>query len=176
MKYLLMCEGKNEEALVNLLIDNNKLILTREDLIGRKPYNIRQLTHPVIKTEIKHYNDEIIVYRTQDKQSDEVKVPSDLKDYVSKSRIFKFCTKPELEILLIINEGMLKDYNKSGLTPKQYALKNIKFNGRKYDQSTDFLINYYEKKVNNLVNNISEYKRIKKKHNKEEHYLCELLK
>lgn len=116
------------------------------------------------------------MYRIGDKQSDEVKVPSDLKDYVSKSRIFKFCTKPELEILLIINEGMLKDYNKSGLTPKQYALKNIKFNGRKYDQSTDFLINYYEKRVNNLVNNISEYKRIKKKHNKEEHYLCELLK
>ena len=171
-----MCEGKNEEALVNLLIDNNKLILTREDLIGRKPYNVRQLTHPVIKTEIKHYNDEIIVYRIGDKQSDEVKVPLDLKDYVSKSRIFKFCTKPELEILLIINEGMLKDYNKSRLTPKQYALKNIKFNGRKYDQSTDFLINYYEKRVNNLVNNISEYKRIKKKHNKEEHYLCELLK
>ena len=109
MKYLLMCEGKNEEALVNLLIDNNKLILTREDLIGRKPYNVRQLTHPVIKTEIKHYNDEIIVYRIGDKQSDEVKVPLDLKDYVSKSRIFKFCTKPELEILLIINEGMLKD-------------------------------------------------------------------
>lgn len=176
MKYLLMCEGKNEEALVNLLIDNNKLILTREDLIGRKPYNVRQLTHPVIKTEIKHYNDEIIVYRIGDKQSDEVKVPLDLKGYVSKSRIFKFCTKPELEILLIINEGMLKDYNKSWLTPKQYALKNIKFNGRKYDQSTDFLINYYEKRVNNLVNNISEYKRIKKKHNKEEHYLCELLK
>lgn len=171
-----MCEGKNEEALVNLLIDNNKLILTREDLIGRKPYNVRQLTHPVIKTEIKHYNDEIIVYRIGDKQSDEVKVPLDLKDYVSKSRIFKFCTKPELEILLIINEGMLKDYNKSRLTPKQYALKNIKFNGRKYDQSTDFFINYYEKRVNNLVNNISEYKRIKKKHNKEEHYLCELLK
>ena len=40
MKYLLMCEGKNEETLIDILLDKNKLKITRDDLIGRKPYNI----------------------------------------------------------------------------------------------------------------------------------------
>lgn len=43
MKYLVMCEGSNEETLINLLLDNDKLKITRDDLIGRRPYNVRQL-------------------------------------------------------------------------------------------------------------------------------------
>ena len=57
MKILVMCEGSNEETLVNLLLKNNKLKFTTDDLIGLKPYNIRQLKHPFIKTELKHYNE-----------------------------------------------------------------------------------------------------------------------
>ena len=82
-------------------------------------------------------------------------------------------------VLIIISNVLLSAVyyvNKVMLNSNFYQLTYYLFNGRKYDQSTDFLINYYEKRVNNLVNNISEYKRIKKKHNKEEHYLCELLK
>ena len=62
MKYLILCEGTNEETLINLLLDNNKLKVTRDDLIGRRPYNVRQLKNPVIKTELKHYNNSVIIY------------------------------------------------------------------------------------------------------------------
>ena len=43
MKILLMCEGANEEKLLELLLDEGKLKFTRDDLIGLKPFNIRQL-------------------------------------------------------------------------------------------------------------------------------------
>ena len=43
MRYLLMCEGKNEETLINLLLDNDLLKITRDDLIGMRPWNVRQL-------------------------------------------------------------------------------------------------------------------------------------
>lgn len=46
-----MCEGSNEEAILNCLLDANALKFTRDDLIGRRPYPIRQLSHPMIKTE-----------------------------------------------------------------------------------------------------------------------------
>ena len=43
-----MCEGKNEETIMELLLDNNKLNFTRNDLIGLKPFNVRQLKNPYI--------------------------------------------------------------------------------------------------------------------------------
>ena len=162
MRYLLMCEGANEEKLINLLLDNKKLVLTRDDLIGMKPYNIRQLKNPVIITELKHYNKPVIIYRIGDKQNDKLAIPPELKRIVTKDNIYKYCTKPELEILLIINEKLLSKYNKSKQTPKSFAKENIKLNGRNYDQSTNFLEEYYHgKKIDNLVNNIKEYQRIK---------------
>ena len=96
---------------------------------------------------------------------------------VNKKDIYKYCTKPELEILLIINEGLLKDYEKvkSIESPKTFAKKNIKFNDKKYDQSSDFLKNYYSD-INKLIKNLKEYKKYKKKHNKDELYLADLLK
>ena len=49
MKILLMCEGANEEKLLELLLDEGKLKFTRDDLIGLKPFNVRQLKNPFIR-------------------------------------------------------------------------------------------------------------------------------
>ncbi len=176
MKYLIMCEGTNEETLVNLLLDNNRLKISRDDLIGRKPYHIRQLRHPLVRTSLKHYNDYVTVYRIGDKQNDELVIPKDLKRIIYRESIYKFCTKPELEILLIINEKLVNEYLKSKKSPKDFAKENIKLNGKKYDQSSDFLANYYDRNIDDLVNNLIEYKRLKKKHKKDELYLADLLK
>lgn len=177
MKYLLMCEGSNEERLLELLLDNDKLIISRDDLIGRKPYHIRQLNNPFVKTMLKHYNKPVIIYRIGDKQSDKFPIPKDLRNIVSQDRIFKYCTKPELEILLIINEKLYDEFRKSrNKSPKSFAKENIIYNRRYYDQSSDYLIDYYsEKRISMLIDNLQEYKRIKK-HNKDELYLVDLLK
>ena len=102
-------------------------------------------------------------------------IPKELNKIVFKENIYKYCTKPELEIMLIIHENMVKEFNKSNRTPKSFAKDKIKLNGRKYDQSNEFLESYYSN-IDDLINDIIEYKRIKKDHNKDELYLADLLK
>lgn len=179
MRILLMCEGLNEEVLFNILLDANVLRFTRDDLIGRRVYPVRQLSNPTIKTELKHYGQPVKVYRVGDKQNDKLIIPKDINNIVFNNEIYKFCTKPELEILLILNEGLLKEFEKvkSIESPKSFAKKNIKYNGKKYDQSSLFLKNYYGgKNVINLVKNIKQYKKYKKHNVKDELYLADLLK
>lgn len=171
-----MCEGANEEKLLELLLDNNKLVITRDDLIGRKPYHIRGLDNPYIKSELRRYNKEVLIYRIGDKQNDKLKIPVELKDIVFKKNIYKYCTKPELEVLIIINEKQYRDFLKSKMSPKEYAKKNIKYNKKYYDNATQFYAEYYGgRRIKFLVDNLIEYKRIKK-HNSDELYLSELLK
>lgn len=179
MRILLMCESKNEEAILNILLDNDLLVFKRDELIGLKPYAIRQLSHPTIKTELKHFGSPVKIYRVGDKQNDKLVVPNDLKKIISRNEIYKYCTKPEFEILLILNEDLEKEYEKvkSKISPKSFAKKNIKINGRKYDQSTDFIRLYYGgNNVLNLIKNIKKYKAYKKHHQKDELYLADILK
>lgn len=68
-----MCEGQNEEVLLNHLLDADALCFTRDDLIGRRPYPVRQLSNPTIKSELKHYGLPVKVYRVGDKQNDKSK-------------------------------------------------------------------------------------------------------
>lgn len=134
MKYLLLCEGSNEKTIINLLLDAKKLKITRDDLVGLIPYNVRQLSNPTIKSQLKIYNQPVIVLRVGDTQKDNFPIPNDLKNIVSRDRIKKYCTLPELEILLIINEGMYKQFTKSSeKKPKTFAKKNIIYNKRRYD-------------------------------------------
>lgn len=111
-----------------------------------------------------------------DTQRDKFPIPRELSDIVSKDRIYKYCTLPELEILIIINEGLYKQFQKSKESPKTFAKRNIIYNNRRYDQSSDFLEMYYcGKRINMLVDNLIQYKHLKK-HKKDELYVADLLK
>ena len=82
-------------------------------------------------------------------------------------------------MLLILNEGLEKEYEKvkSSQSPKTFAKKNIKYNEKKYDQSSEFLKMYYGgSNVTNLISNIKQYKIYKKQHNRDELYLADILK
>lgn len=176
MKYLIMCEGSNEQCIINLLLDHDKLKIKRDELIGLKPHNAKQLKHPALVSELKHYGEEVTILRIGDTLKDEIKIPKDLKSLVSKDRIYKFCTKPELEILLIISEGKFKDYMKKHKKTKTYTKENISYNKRKYDQTNNFLEDYFGgKNIDNLVIAIKKYKELKS-NQKDELYLSDLLK
>lgn len=93
--------------------------------------------------------------------------------------IYKYCTKPELEMLLISNEGLEKEYEKvkSNMSPKDFAKKNISYNRKKYNQSSKFLEEYFGgANVINLIESIKKYKLYKKHNKKDELYLADLLK
>ncbi len=176
MKYLMMCEGRNEKAIMNLLLDANKLKITRDDLIELTPFNVRQLSNPTIISMLKNYNKEVAILRVGDSQRDKLIIPNELKDIVSPNRIYKYCTLPEIEILLIINEGLYNEFLKSNDKPKEFAKKHIVYNKTKYNQLSEFFVDYYGgKRIHNLIDNLKKYKHLKK-HNKNDLYLVDLLK
>lgn len=175
MKYLVMCEGPNETAVMNTLIDNGFLDITRDDLLELRVFHARQIkSNAVVKTALDLYPDSVTILRVGDTMNDELKIPREYKDKIVECK--KYCTKPELEILVIISEGLVNDYNKmqSRKSPKCFCKEYVKFNGKKYDNSTKFYTDYFSD-GNKLKQAILEYKRIHK-HCKDEHYLAELLK
>ena len=176
MKYLILCEGLNEVCIINLLLKYDKLKFKIDDLVALKPFQARQLSNPTIQSELKIYNKPVKVLRIGDTQRDKFGIPKLLKDIVLKEQIFKYCTLPELEILIIINEGLYKEFIKAKEKPKVFAKRKIVYKGIRYNQTNDFLEMYYGgKRIEMLVKNLKEYKKLKK-HNKDELYVADLLK
>ena len=60
--------------------------------------------------------------------------------------------------------------------PEDYSEKIIRFGKKKYDNSTQFFIDYYGSNPDSLVEAIRKYKRIKGSHKKDELYLADLMK
>ena len=178
MKRLIMCEGPNELEIMRILLENDKLIFGEDDLIGLEPYHARQITRSSqVKTQLNLYPDnDVLVMRIGDVQNEALKIPADYKEKIIK--VEKYCTKPELEMLLIISEGLVAEFEKtkSSLTPKDFAKQHIRCGRRKYDNSTQFYIDYYGSDPDMLVKAIKEYKRIRGAHKKDELYLADLLK
>lgn len=91
----------------------------------------------------------------------------------------KYCTKPELEILLIMAEGLLGEYEKvkSKVSPKEFAKAHIKLGKKAYDNSSKFYEDYFGNNVEALVDSIKQYKKLRgKTHDKSELCLYELLR
>ena len=81
-------------------------------------------------------------------------------------------------MLLILSENKFAEFEKvkSKKSPKIFSKENISYNRTAYDNSTEFYKDYYKNRIDLLVNSIKQYRRLKGKHSKDEHYLAELLK
>ncbi len=177
MKLLIMCEGPNELKIINILLENRKLKFTSDDLLGLVPYHARQIkSSGAVKTALNLYPDEVHIMRIGDGLNEELKIPTEYKDKIT--LIEKYCTKPELEMLLILSEELADEYEKvkSRVKPKEFAKEHIHCGRKKYDNSTAFYENYFGADCEKLVAAIHTYKRHNGSHKKDEHYLAELLK
>ena len=178
MKRLIMCEGPNELGIMRILLENDKLIFGEDDLIGLEPYHARQIiSNGQVRTQLNMYpGNDVLVMRIGDVQNELLKIPEDYREKIIK--VEKYCTKPELEMLLIISEGLVAEFEKtkSNVTPKEFAKQHIRCGRKKYDNSTQFYNDYYGLNPDALVETIKEYKRIKGAHKKDELYLADLLK
>ena len=178
MKRLIMCEGPNELEIMRILLRHDKLIFGEDDLIGLTPFHARQITgNAQVRTELNIYpGNDVLVMRIGDVQNEKLTIPEDYRDKIT--GIEKYCTKPELEMLLIIAEGLTKEFEKtkSSTTPKEFAKQHIRIGNNRYNNTTQFFRDYFGNRPEVLVGAIKEYKRIKKAHKKEELYLADLLK
>lgn len=178
MKRLILCEGPNELGIMRLLLESDKLIFDEDDLIGLEPYHARQITSSgQVRTQLNMYpGNDVLVMRIGDVQNESLKIPADYKEKIIK--VEKYCTKPELEMLLIISEGLIAEFEKtkSKVSPKVFVKQHIRCGRRKYDNSTKFYMDYYGSDPDKLVDAIREYKKIRGAHKKDELYLADLLR
>ena len=177
MKLLVMCEEPNELKIVNILLENHSLKFSSDDLLGLVPYHARQIkSSAAVKAALSLYPDEVHVLRIGDTQNEILKIPTEYKSKIT--LVEKYCTKPELEMLLIISEDLVDEYEKvkTKIKPKTFAKANIRCGKRRYDNSTAFYDEYFGADCKKLVSAIKAYKRHNGSHKKDEHYLAELLK
>lgn len=178
MKRLIMCEGPNELEVINILLENDALFFTEEDLLGLTPYHARQIkTNTQVRLALNMYSgSDVLIMRIGDKQSDRLAVPPDYRQKIC--GIEKYCTMPEIEILLIITEGLVKEFEKvkSTTSPKEFAKNHIRYNHRRYNNSTQFFRDYYGSDCGKLIEAINTYKHLKGSHKKDELYLADILK
>lgn len=176
MKFLIMCEGSNELAIMKILLENDCLKFNIDDLLDLRPFHARQIfKSTVIKAALSIYTEKVTILRIGDALNEKLKISSEYKNRIVE--IKKYCTKPELEMLIIISENLVSEYDKkkSKIKPKDFTKENVIYERRRYDNSTEFYKNYFSDYLK-LVNSIKEYKRIKSSHNKDELYLADLLK
>lgn len=165
-----ICEGKAEETIINKLLNNNKLIFSREELLEEKVIKCRSAKKFEKIYLGKRFDKKIIVYRILDSKVENFNIS---KAYKDKIEVVNVITSPEIEILVIINENKYDDYTnkyKSKTKASDYCKKILGFKNVK---TKEFLDEYFND-VENLINCIN----INKKHSKSSGYknLADILK
>lgn len=147
MRIVLACEGECEIALINCLLNKRQLSFKNEILLG-EPLKLRQLNEISSIINMLPKDEELIVFRIGDTLNDKqnFKNLEMRKEYI---KFIKICTKTEIEILPIINEGLYDEFlkYKSKIRPKEFAKQRIKkFDFIKYINEHDmmFCIHLYK--------------------------------
>ena len=177
MKLLIMCEGPNELEVIRMLLEENKLVFSEDDLLGLVPYHARQIaSSSVVQLNLNMYQGQVEILRIGDKLNEELKIPRNYRDKIVSVK--KYCTKPELEMLFIIAEHLEHEFEKvkSSVSPKTFSKEYIVYNRARYDNSTAYYRHYFEGRIELLTESIKRYRHLKGKHQKDELYLADLLR
>lgn len=148
-----ICEGTAEQVIMDLLLDNNKLIFSRDELLEHEVLRCRTGKNFEEQYLRKGFTEQITVFRILDSRRENFKLS---KAYQSKVKIVNVITAPEIEMLVILNEGKYADYKKSDIKPSIYCKSVLKYRDVK---SATFVKNYF-KDIDVLIRAILEYKRV----------------
>lgn len=148
-----ICEGTAEQIIIDLLLDNDKLIFSRESLIEHEVLRCRSGKKFEEQYLRKGFTEQITVFRILDSRRENFKIS---KAYIPKVRVINVITAPEIEMLVIFNEGKYTDYKKSGKKPSEFCKTDLKFGDVK---SSEFVKRYFSN-IELLIEAIHEYKRV----------------
>lgn len=153
-----ICEGGAERAILDLLLDNHMLIFEREDLIDKEVLRCRGAREFEDRYLKKGFDKKITIYRILDSRREQFKLR---KAYEHKIDVKNVITAPEIEKLIICNEGKYEDYEKKArrnpkLKPSTYCISELKYRDvKKYD-----FVKEYFSDIQVLLNSLYEYRRI----------------
>jgi hypothetical protein len=163
-----ICEGSCERAILDLLLDHHKLVFDREQMLEHKLLRCRSAREFEDRHLSFEHTSPINVLRVLDSRREQFRLR---KPYITQVKIFNVITAPEIEMLVIIAEGKVHDFRKSGIKPSAFCKGALGFRQVK---NYDF-VNQYFADVDQLISCIKEYRRISRIQNGE-YTLCDLLK
>ena len=163
-----ICEGSAEQAIINLLLEDDRLTFNNQQLLDRQIIRCRDGKSFESKYLRKGFNQKITILRILDSRRENFKLS---KAYEGKIDVINIITAPEIEMLIIFNENKYNEFKKSGMKPSDFCKSILK---HKNVKSYDFVKNYFAD-VNQLIKCIGEYKRVSRVR-KGEYTLCDLLK
>ena len=151
-----ICEGGAETAIMNMLLDQNKLIFSRDELLEGEILKTRKGKNFETRYLKKDFAGKIKVYRVLDSRRENFKIS---KAYQHKVEIVNVITAPEIEMLIICNEGKYLDFEKrKNMSPSEYCKSILKMKNVK---SVSFVKEYFSD-ISVLEKSLYEYKRISK--------------
>lgn len=150
-----ICEGGAERAIIDLLLDNDKLIFDRRGLLDGELIRTRKAKEFEKKYLRKEFLDKITILRILDSRREEFTLS---KEYRAKVDVINVITAPEIEMLVICNEGHYEKYKKSNKKPSQYCIEVLKY---KEVKSYEWVKKYFGD-IDALLNTIKEYRRVSK--------------
>jgi len=148
-----ICEGAAEKAIMEILLDADKLIFKRDDLLEGELLRCRSGKNFEEQHLRKGFTEKITVLRILDSRREQFKLS---KAYEHKIEVINVITAPEIEMLVIFNEGKYEEYKKSDKKPSDYCKTDLKYPNVK---STDFVKRYFAD-VTSLIASIVEYRRV----------------
>ncbi|MBO4831278.1 MAG: hypothetical protein J5569_02255 [Oscillospiraceae bacterium] len=148
-----ICEGSAERAIIKLLLDENRLIFTWDDLLEGEILRCRNAKKFEEQHLRKGFTDKITVLRILDSRRERFKLS---KAYASKIDVVNVITAPEIEMLVIFAEGKYDEYKKSKKKPSTFCKEDLKISDVK---SIQFVESYFAD-IEVLISAIREYRRV----------------
>lgn len=146
-----LCEGSMEKAIIEVLLENNRLIFEREQLLEEEVLRCRSAKNFERNYLNKTTNEMITVYRILDSANENFKLSG---PYLKRVTVVNIITAPEIEMLVIHAEGKYDDYVRKRMKPSDYVKQYLKLGEIK---SYKFAERYFHD-VDVLVQAIQQYK------------------
>lgn len=115
-----ICEGAAETAIIDVLLDHQRLIFPREEMLDESVIRCRDGKSFENRYLRKGFRDKISVIRVLDSRRENFKLG---KAYESKVDVVNIITAPEIEMLIVLNEDKYNEFKKSGKKPSLFARK-----------------------------------------------------
>lgn len=147
-----ICEGAAESAIIDILVDNDLLIFTREEMLEESVIRCRTAKKFEERYLRKGFDNQISVIRILDSRREDFRLS---KAYANKVDVINIITAPEIEMLIIHNERAYERFKRSGKKPSEFCKIDLRMHDVK---SYDFVKNYFSV-PQTLVNAIGEYRR-----------------
>lgn len=148
-----ICEGSAEAAIIDILVDNDLLIFSRSEMLDERVIRSRGAKRFEERYLRKGFDNQISVIRILDSRREEFHLS---QAYANKIDVINVVTAPEIEMLIIHNEGAYERFKRSGKKPSDFCKTDLQMRNVK---SYDFVREYFADPAT-LVRAIKEYRRV----------------